>query len=46
MAKKDSCKNQENFLNAVNEALEEMRESGELKAISEKYFGMDVTSEE
>ena len=39
-------KNQENFLNAVNEALEEMRESGELKAISEKYFGMDVTSEE
>ena len=39
-------KNQENFLNAVNEALEEMRESGELKAISEKYFGMDVSSEE
>ena len=39
-------KYQENFLNAVNEALEEMRESGELKAISEKYFGMDVTSEE
>ncbi len=32
---------------AIDKALEEMRQSGELKAISEKYFnGVDITSQE
>ena len=31
------------FLEAIDAALEEMRQSGELKEISERYFGMDVT---
>lgn len=39
-------KGEQNLLEAINQALEEMRQSGELKAISEKYFGMDVTSNE
>lgn len=30
---------------AVNKALSELRADGTLKAISEKYFGMDITSE-
>ena len=30
---------------AVNEALDEMRASGELAALSQQYFGADVTSE-
>ncbi len=30
---------------AVNEALGELRDSGELAAVSEKYFGSDITSE-
>ena len=28
---------------AVNQALEEMRESGALTELSEKYFGTDIT---
>lgn len=31
---------------AVDQALEEMRESGELAALSEKYFGVDISNEE
>ncbi len=31
------------FLAAVNEALDEMRSSGKLSELSEKYFGSDVT---
>lgn len=38
-------KGNERFLAAVNEALDEMRESGRLSEISEKYFGIDVTQE-
>ncbi len=38
-------KGNEKFLKAVNEALKEMRESGELSEISIKYFGVDVTKE-
>lgn len=38
-------KGEEAFLKAVNEALDQMSESGELSSISEKYFGMDVTQE-
>ena len=30
---------------AINKALQEMREDGTLKAISEKYFGIDLTQE-
>ena len=30
---------------AINKALQEMREDGTLKAISEKYFGSDLTQE-
>ena len=33
------------FLAAVNEAIENMRESGRLTEISEKYFGFDISSE-
>lgn len=36
-------KGNERLLKAVNDALDEMKETGELKAISEKYFGMDVS---
>ena len=36
-------KGNERFLAAVNEALDEMRESGRLSELSEKYFGTDVT---
>ena len=32
------------LLTAINEALADMAASGELKAISEKYFGTDITS--
>lgn len=32
------------FTQKVNQALEEMRQDGELKAISEKWFGKDLTS--
>ena len=31
------------LLEAVNAAIEELREDGTLKAISEKYFGIDIT---
>ena len=34
------------FLTAVNEALEELRQSGELAALSEKYFGSDISKAE
>ena len=30
---------------AINQALQDMREDGTLKAISEKYFGSDLTQE-
>ncbi len=36
-------KGNERFLAAVNEALDEMRESGKLSELSEQYFGSDVT---
>ena len=32
------------LIDEINSALEDMREDGTLKAISEKYFGMDITS--
>lgn len=35
-----------NLLKAVNDALQELRDSGELKALSEKYFGGDITVNE
>lgn len=38
-------KGNEDLLKAVNDALDELRQSGELAELSEKYFGMDVTSE-
>ena len=31
---------------AINQALSELREEGKLSEISEKYFGMDITSED
>ena len=31
---------------AINQALQEMRDSGELAALSQKYFGVDITSAE
>ena len=31
---------------AVDQALEEMRESGALSALSEKYFGVDISTQE
>lgn len=34
------------LLTALNKAIEEMRESGELSEISIKYFGSDITSKE
>ena len=37
-------KGNDRLLAAFNQALDEMRESGELTAISEKYFGADVTN--
>lgn len=33
------------FLAAVNEAIENMRQEGKLRKISEKYFGFDISSE-
>lgn len=38
-------KGNEELLKAIDAALEELRESGELTELSEKYFGMDVTKE-
>ena len=38
-------KGNEDLLKAIDKALEELRASGELAALSEKYFGMDVTNE-
>lgn len=38
-------KGETRFLEAINKALDEMRESGELAVISEKYFGKDLTQE-
>lgn len=32
-----------NLRQAINQAIKELRESGELAALSEKYFGMDIT---
>lgn len=37
-------KGNESLVNAINEALEEMKESGELAELSVKYFGEDVTA--
>jgi len=39
----ESAENKE-LIDEINGALEEMREDGTLKAISEKYFGLDITS--
>lgn len=36
----------ERLVAAINEALEKAQESGELAEVSNKYFGIDVTSEE
>lgn len=36
----------ESLRQAINQAIQELKESGELAAISEKYFGMDITSGE
>lgn len=36
-------KGNEKLVEAINQALKEAQESGELSAISEKYFGVDVT---
>lgn len=38
--------NSETFIAEVNACLQKMRENGELKALSEKYFGMDITQKE
>lgn len=38
-------KGNESLLEAINTALYEMKESGELQALSEKYFGFDITNE-
>lgn len=38
-------KGETRLLEAINDALNDMRESGKLKEISEKYFGIDVTQE-
>lgn len=38
-------KGNEELLKAIDAALDELRESGELAELSEKYFGMDVTKE-
>ncbi len=38
-------KGNEELLEAINDALDELRESGELAEISIKYYGFDVTSE-
>ena len=37
------AKGNEKLVEAINQALKEAQESGELSAISEKYFGVDVT---
>ena len=34
------------LVEAINQALDELRESGELSALSIRYFGIDVTTEE
>ena len=36
-------KGNEKLVEAINQALKEAQKSGELSAISEKYFGVDVT---
>ncbi len=38
-------KGQEELVKAINEALQEMKDSGELAEISNQYFGMDVSKE-
>ena len=38
-------KGNERLLAAINEALDEMRQSGELAELSQRYFGADVTGE-
>ncbi|HYE67075.1 MAG TPA: amino acid ABC transporter substrate-binding protein [Anaerovoracaceae bacterium] len=38
-------KGNEEFLNAINTALDELRAEGKLKEISQKYFGVDVSAE-
>lgn len=38
-------KRNEKLVNAINQALKELRESGELAELSEKYFGVDVTNQ-
>nr|WP_318686485.1 transporter substrate-binding domain-containing protein [uncultured Acetatifactor sp.] len=37
-------KGNQRLLDAINEALEEMRQTGELRELSEKYFGSDISS--
>ncbi|TYS68968.1 transporter substrate-binding domain-containing protein [Sutcliffiella horikoshii] len=39
------AKGNEALLEAINEALETLRENGKLKEISEEYFGEDITSD-
>lgn len=38
-------KGNERLLEAINEAIDNLRESGKLQEISEKYFGIDVTND-
>ena len=38
-------KGNESLVRAIDSALEEMRESGELAELSVKYFGEDVTTQ-
>ena len=38
-------KGNEEFVNAIDTALDELRAEGKLKEISEKYFGVDVSAE-
>ena len=38
--------NTDELRNAINNAIDELRADGTLKALSEKYFGGDITSEE
>lgn len=39
------AKGNEKLLEAINEALQKLRDSGELAEISEKYFGEDITTD-
>ena len=39
------CANSATLLEAVNNAIDELRADGTLKELSEKYFGQDISSE-